>query len=103
MRPISFAHPVRSEHIQRSGDHLYVWDVVCSDGQTAQCTIRIPRSVRDRAYHEPGTCGPGVVKAVRTDGRSVIEEKILKRDDPPSEWVVYAEGIFEDGAPPAVA
>ena len=42
-------------------------------------------------------------EAVRTDGRSVIAEKILKRDDPPSDWVVYAEGIFEDGTPPAAA
>ena len=100
MRPISLAVQSGPAHTETPDAHSYEWQVVVADGETEPCIVRIPRSVRGRAHNEPDTCGPGVVKAVTTEGRSVVEQKILKQDDPPLKWVVHVEDILPDLTPP---
>ncbi len=99
MRPISLAVQSGPAHTATSDAHFYEWQVMLADGGTEPCVVRIPRTVRDRAHNEPDTCGPGVVKAVKTEGRSVVEQKVLKQDDPPLNWVVYELDILEDITP----
>lgn len=100
MRPISLAVQSGPAHTETPEEHFYEWQVVVANGGTEACVVRIPRTVRDRAHSEPDTCGPGVVKAVKTEGRSVVEQKILKQDDPPLKWVVHVDDIFKDVTSP---
>ena len=100
MRPVSLAVQSGPAHTATPEDHFYEWQVITDSGGTEACVVRIPRTVRDRAHNEPDTCGPGVVKAVKTEGRSVVEEKILKHDDPPMNWVVLPLDILPDSSPP---
>lgn len=101
MRPISLAVQSGPAHTATSEEHFYEWQVVVADGETEACVVRIPRRVRARALNKPDTCGPGVVKAVETEGRSVVEKKVLKQDDPPMAWVVHVDDILEDITPAA--
>lgn len=100
MRPIAFVFPVKPEHTATSDAHLYEWKVRLDNGEQERCVIGIPRKVADLAWNEASFCDPNVVEAVMTHGMSVVQDKVLKHDDPPLKWVVHAEGIFEDGTPP---
>ena len=70
------------------------------DGAKERCVVRIPRKVANSAWNEPGLCAPGVVEAVMTQGRSVVEKRVWRNDDPPLHWVVHVDVIVEDDAPP---
>ena len=100
MRPVSLAVQSGPAHTTTPKDHFYEWQVVTEGGGTGPCVVRIPRTVRDRAHNEPDTCGPGVVKAVKTEGRTVVETKVLKRDDPQLNWVVHVDDILPDSTRP---
>jgi len=101
MRPIVFVFPIRPEHTSRSDSHVYAWKVRLDNGKKERCVVRIPRNVADLAWDEPGLCGPDVVDAVKTHGMSVVEDMVLRHDDPPMNWVVDATDVHADsGWPP---
>jgi len=103
VRPISFAVPVKPQHVVRADAHLYAWKVRLDDGALERFVVRIPRPVADLAWNEPHLCGPGVVDAVKTQGRSVVEKMVLRKDDPPLRWVVHADAVLEDLSPEPAA
>jgi len=100
MRPVSLAVPTTPHPtIGSSDEQVYVWQVVCDDGQTKQGVVRVPRTVIDTAHADPEACGPGIVEAVCDSGAAVIRAMVLGRDDPPLDWVVHRSAIVEDSTP----
>jgi len=62
--------------------------------------VRIPNAVAQLTWTNPRDCGLVVVEAVRTEGRSVVEDMVLRQDDPPLNWVVRRDDIREDSSAP---
>ena len=103
MRPITFVVPVKPVHTSTSDAHLYAWNVHLDNGERERCVVRIPRKVADLAWNEPSACGTPVVEAVMTHGKSVVENMVLRQDDPPLNWVVHADAVLTDLSPEAAA
>jgi hypothetical protein len=102
MRPAHVAFPAKLEDIAPPGEkyHCYRWRLALADGTETFSTIRIYNSAVELAQTEPADCDPEVATAVATNGRSVIEQSVLKRDDPPLNWVVHVNVILPDITPP---
>jgi hypothetical protein len=98
MRPISFKFPIDPEKLTPPEEDFYLWryTLVCSDETKVVSEIRIYKTAVDLAQNDPDHCEPDVAKAVATNGRSVIQDNVLKRDDPPLRWVVHVNVILED-------
>jgi hypothetical protein len=101
-RPVRFAYPAKPEDTAPPGEkyHRFRWKLTLADGTDAFATIRIYGTAVELAQTEPDNCDPDVATAVATNGRSVIEEEVLGRDDPPLDWVVHVNVILPDDATP---
>jgi hypothetical protein len=98
MRPISFTFLPEPEKITPPEEGFYLWryTLICDDGTKVLSEIRIYKTAVDLAQNDPDHCEPDVAKAVETNGRSVIQDNVLKRDDPPLRWVVHVNVILAD-------
>jgi hypothetical protein len=102
MRPVSFAYPIEPEKIVplRAAFVLWRYTLVCDDATEVPAEIRIYRAALVLAQSDPGRCRLDVAEAVDTNGRSVIEHKVLMKHDPPLNWIVHINVILPDITPP---
>jgi len=104
MRPTSFTFPDRPENMARADDdfELWRWLLVSDDGVPIYAVIRVSESARRAA--ESGRTTNDVTAAVECKGRTVIEDRILGREDSWLEYLVDPGGIVRDAqAPPGDA
>ncbi len=94
MRPIGFMDPPQPRIVESVGERTYVWTLRDAAGQQVECTIRLPRYVRDAvATHKSEMPNDDVVRACETRGESVIIDRVLLRGDPPMDWVVHLNEV----------
>jgi hypothetical protein len=96
MRPVSFTDASRPslDRLPRIGARAFRHRLSYVDGLPASVTVVVTRSACEFAGAYPYDVDPAVLRAVESDGRTVIRSFVLDRQRPPPPWIVHAEGIF---------
>lgn len=99
VRPTAFTS-TEPEDVTPPGDQVrqFRWRLMTAAGAEVCAAIQISFWTTFYRVTNPGHLDESVFAAALTNGRTLLEQHVIGRDDPPLTWYVDAEHVWFDAA-----
>jgi hypothetical protein len=102
MRPTGFASDEPTDITPSHGDDFkrWQWTLTCADGTECRATVEIDGALAEKWSDSTFKFHDKMIDFASTKGRSLLERRVIRQDDPPLDWYVGRETYGRKQSPP---